>query len=91
MYNAQARMLASTGCLRSSRQMLLAEVRALSLLYGAQILADALQLQENKKRLHSVQRLIVTRVIVGMMPVDIAAGEAKRMFIAKQIETDFPH
>ena len=100
MYTALARMLANTGGPRSSRRMLLARVITSSLLYGAQIWADALHLQENKKKMQSVQRLTAIRVssafrtvssdaanvIAGMMPVDIAAGEAKRLFTAKQIE-----
>src|ERR1700709_1053619 len=100
MYNALARMLANTGGPRSSRRILLARVITSSLLYGAQIWADALHLQENKKKMQSVQRLTAIRVssafrtvssdaanvIAGMMPVDIAAGEAKRLFTAKQIE-----
>src|ERR1700709_225241 len=100
MYNALARMLANTGGPRSSRRMLLARVITSSLLYGAQIWADALHLQVNKKKMQSVQRLTAIRVssafrtvssdaanvIAGMMPVDIAAGEAKRLFTAKQIE-----
>ena len=100
-YNALARMLANTGGPRSSRRMLLARVITSSLLYGAQIWADALKLQENKRKMQSVQRLTAMRVIsafrtvsgdaanviAGMLPVNIAAGEAKRLFMAKLIES----
>lgn len=100
MYTALARMLANTGGPRSSRRMLLARVITSSMLYGAQIWADALQLQENRRKMQSVQRRTAMRVasafrtvsgdaanvIAGMIPADIAAGEAKRLFTAKQIE-----
>lgn len=101
MYTALARMLANSGGPRSSRRMLLARVITSTMLYGAQIWADALELQENRRKMQSVHRLTAMRVasafrtvssdaicvIAGMTPIDIAADEAKRLFIAKRSET----
>ena len=92
-----ARMLCNIGGPRSSRRMLLARVVSSTALYGAQIWADALQLQENRRRMLSIHRLTALRVtsafrtvsleaacvIAGMMPIDIAADEAKRLFEGK--------
>ena len=98
VYTGLARMLCNTGGPRSSRRLLLARVVSSTLLYGAQIWANALELQENKRRMQSVYRLTALRVIsafrtvsydatcviAGMMPVDIVTDEAKRLFEAKQ-------
>ena len=97
-YTGLARMLANTGGPRSSRRLLLARVITSTLLYGAQIWAEALKLQHNRRTMQSVHRLTAIRVtsayrtvssdavcvIAGMKPIDVAADEAKRMFEAKR-------
>lgn len=97
-YTALSRMMANTGGPRSSRRLLLARVITSMLLYGAQIWAEALQTKENMRKMQSVLRLTAIRVtsafrtvssdavcvIAGMTPIDIAAGEMKRLFENRQ-------
>jgi RNA binding protein fox-1 len=98
VYSGLARMLCNVGGPRSSRRFLLARVVSSTLLYGAQIWADAMQLQENARKMQSVYRLSALRVIsafrtvsyeaacviAGMKPINIAADEAKRVFEGKK-------
>lgn len=96
-YSALARMMCNIGGPRSSRRLLLARVVTSTLLYGAQIWADALNNKENRRQMQSVHRLTALRVasayrtvsdeaagvVAGLMPIDIMADEAKRRYDRK--------
>lgn len=91
----------NTGGPRSSRRRLLASVVQSTLLYGAQIWADVLEIKENRREILKIHRLTALRVISGfstvsyevagvianLMPANLLAGEARRLFETKQLRS----
>lgn len=98
VYSALSNMLPNVGGPRSSRRLLLSRVVSSVLLYGAPIWSGALDVKGNRRRLAQVHRLSTLRVIsayrttseeaayviAGMVPIDIMADEAKRIYEAKK-------
>lgn len=96
-HRSLSRMMRNIGGPRSSSRKLLASVVNSTLLYGAQIWANALKVQATRRRMLSIHRLSALRVasayrtvsydavciISQMMPIDILADEARRIFEAK--------
>lgn len=96
---ALSAMMPNVGGPRSSKRRLLSSVVSSGLLYGAQIWAGALENGANRRRMERPYRLCALRVasayrtvsheaacvIAGMMPIDIVAAEARRVFEAGRL------
>lgn len=94
LQSALARMLPNVGGPKPQKRLLLAKVVSSALLYAAPIFEKALTRKETKKKLTSVYRLSALRVIsgyrtisdeaafviAGMIPIDILANEATRIY-----------
>lgn len=87
---------------RASKRKLLMSVAHSILLYGAEIWADALEIEKYRKRMVSVQRCCAMRiasayrtvsasavmVVAGVIPIFLLAKERKRMYERNQLEED---
>lgn len=94
---ALSRFMANTGGPRPGRHRLLMTVAQSVMLYGAEIWADALNVDKYKKRLAAVQRRGALRVacsyrtvsepavlvVTGVMPIDLLAKEQKQIYERK--------
>lgn len=95
-----SRLMPNVAGPRSSKRRILMSVVHSILLYGAEIWADALEVERNRKKMASVQRRSALRtasayrtvseaavlVVAGVIPIDLLAKERKRVYVRKQGE-----
>lgn len=98
---ALSRLMANVGGPKSSKRRLLMAAVQSTLLYGAEVWAEALNKESYKKRLCQVQRRAALRVasayrtvsepaalvIAGVIPIDLLARERRAIYLRKA-ETD---